>query len=289
MSLFAGAFQQGCFYGIVSVGVYLTFRILRIPDLTADGAFTLGGATSARLILAQAPVLALPLSFVAGCGAGLITTFLQIKLRVVPILAGFLTMSGLYTINLAIQGGAPNLSLLRTKNLFNLLPFLSKKESQFLWPLLFCLLVFVFFTLFLHTEKGLEIRAAGTNPKMAQAQGINVARAKILSLMLANGTIALAGSLASQYQGYTDINTGSGSLLVGLAGVILGEAIFPTSRLGWKLASIMAGAILYQLLLAVVVRYSFLPAYTFKLVAAALIACTIGMSQIKKSPQNDEL
>lgn len=289
MSLFAGAFQQGCFYGIVSVGVYLTFRILRIPDLTADGAFTLGGATSARLILAQVPVLALPFSFVAGCGAGLITAFLQIKLRVAPILAGFLTMSGLYTINLAIQGGAPNLSLLRTKNLFNLLPFLSKKESQFLWPLLFCLLVFVFFTLFLHTEKGLEIRAAGTNPKMAQAQGINVAQAKILSLMLANGTIALVGSLASQYQGYTDINTGSGSLLVGLAGVILGETLFPTSRLGWKLASIMTGAILYQLLLAVVVRYSFLPAYTFKLVAAALIACTIGMSQIKKSPQNDEL
>ena len=289
MSLFAGAFQQGCFYGIVSVGVYLTFRILRIPDLTADGAFTLGGATSARLILAQVPVLALPFSFVAGCGAGLITAFLQIKLRVAPILAGFLTMSGLYTVNLAIQGGAPNISLLRTTNLFNMIPFLSKKESQFLWPLLFYLLVFVFFTLFLHTEKGMEIRAAGTNPQMAQAQGINVAQAKILSLMLANGTIALAGSLASQYQGYTDINTGSGSLLVGLAGVILGEAIFPTSRLGWKLASIMAGAILYQLLLAVVVRYSFLPAYTFKLVAAALIACTIGMSHIKKASQNDEL
>ena len=124
---------------------------------------------------------------------------------------------------------------------------------------------------------------------MAQAQGINVAQAKILTLMLANGAIALAGGLASQYQGYTDINTGSGSLLVGLAGVILGEAIFPTSRLGWRLASIIAGAILYQLLLAVVVRYSFLPAYTFKLVAAVLIACTIGMSQIKKSPQNDEL
>lgn len=289
MSLFAGAFQQGCFYGIVSVGVYLTFRILRIPDLTADGAFTLGGSTSASLILANVPVLALPLSFVAGCGAGLITAFLQIKLRVAPILAGFLTMSSLYTVNLAIQGGAPNLSLLRTKTLFNLLPFLSKKESQFLWPLLFCLLVFVFFTLFLHTEKGLEIRAAGTNPKMAQAQGINVAQAKILTLMLANGAIALAGGLASQYQGYTDINTGSGSLLVGLAGVILGEAIFPTSRLGWRLASIVAGAILYQLLLAVVVRYSFLPAYTFKLVAAVLIACTIGISHIKKSPQNDEL
>ena len=153
MSLFAGAFQQGCFYGIVSVGVYLTFRILRIPDLTADGAFTLGGATSARLILAHAPVLSLPLSFVAGCGAGLVTAFLQIKLRVAPILAGFLTMSGLYTVNLAIQEGAPNLSLLRTKTLFNLLPFLSKKESQFLWPLLFCLLIFLFFTLFLHTEK----------------------------------------------------------------------------------------------------------------------------------------
>ena len=289
MSLFAGAFQQGCFYGIVSVGVYLTFRILRIPDLTADGAFTLGGATSARLILAHAPVLSLPLSFVAGCGAGLVTAFLQIKLRVAPILAGFLTMSGLYTVNLAIQEGAPNLSLLRTKTLFNLLPFLSKKESQFLWPLLFCLLIFLFFTLFLHTEKGMEIRAAGTNPQMAQAQGINVARAKALCLMLANGTIALAGGLASQYQGYTDINTGSGSLLVGLAGVILGETLFPTSRLRWRLASIMTGAILYQLLLAVVVRYSLLPAYTFKLVAAALIACTIGMSQIKKSPQNDEL
>ena len=246
MSLFAGAFQQGCFYGIVSVGVYLTFRVLRIPDLTVDGAFTLGGATSASLILANVPVLALPLSFVAGCGAGLVTAFLQIKLRVAPILAGFLTMSGLYTVNLAIQGGAPNLSLLRTKTLFNHLPFLSKKESQFLWPLLFCLLIFLFFTLFLHTEKGLEIRAAGTNPKMAQAQGINVAQAKILTLMLANGAIALAGGLASQYQGYTDINTGSGSLLVGLAGVILGEAIFPTSRLGWKLASIIAGAILYH-------------------------------------------
>ena len=289
MSLFAGAFQQGCFYGIVSVGVYLTFRILRIPDLTADGAFTLGGATSARLILAQVPVLALPLSFVAGCGAGLITAFLQIKLRVAPILAGFLTMSGLYTVNLAIQGGAPNISLLRTTNLFNMIPFLSKKESQCLWPLGLCLLVFLVFALFLHTEKGMEIRAAGTNPQMAQAQGINVAQAKILSLMLANGTIALAGSLASQYQGYTDINTGSGSLLVGLAGVILGETLFPTSRLRWRLASIMTGAILYQLLLAMVVRYSFLPAYTFKLVAAALIACTIGMSQIKKSPQNDEL
>ena len=287
MSLLFGAIQQGCFYGIVSIGVFLSFRILHIPDLTADGAFTLGGAISAILILEKLPLLALPASILAGCFAGLITALLQVKMRVLPILAGILTMSGLYTVNLAIQGGAPNLSLLRTKNIFNFVPFMTRNESKFFWPLLFAFVIILVLTLFLHTEKGLEIRCAGTNPRLARAQGINVGLAKTLILMISNGCIALAGGLVSQYQGYSDINSGSGSLLIGLSGLILGETLFPKDRFSFKLLAVMAGAIVYQLLIALVIRYSFFPAYAFKLLSACFIAVLIGLSKRKKGEREN--
>ena len=287
MSLLFGAIQQGCFYGIVSMGVFLSFRILRIPDLTADGAFTLGGSIGASLILAKQPLLALPASIIAGCCAGFVTAFLQVKMRVLPILAGILTMSGLYTVNLAVQGGVPNLSLLREKTIFSFFSFLSRKESKFLWPLLCCLVAVLVLTLFLHTEKGLEIRCVGTNPNMARAQGINVGLAKTLTLMLSNGCIAFAGCLASQYQGYSDINSGTGTLLIGLSGLILGETIFPKVRFSLKLLAVVVGAIIYQLVISLVIRYSIFPAYGFKLLSACLIAVLIGFSKRKNGEREN--
>ncbi|NLF35029.1 MAG: ABC transporter permease, partial [Clostridiales bacterium] len=250
--------------------------------LTADGSFALGAAVSAALTLSGHPVLALAAALAAGGLAGLVTGLLQIKAGIAPILSGILTMSGLYTVNLAIQGGAPNLSLLGHTTLFTLFPGLDKAAARSLLPPLCCGVVLLALTWFFRTRAGLYIRAAGSNESMSRAVSVDVDRAKLTALALSNGCVALSGALLAQYQGYCDVNAGAGTMVIGLAAVVLGEAALRGSGVPAGLLATAAGSLLYQLLLAAAVRYNVFPAYAFKLVSAALVGLALSLPALRR-------
>jgi len=289
LTLFWGSLQQGFIYAMLGMGVYLSFRILRVPDLTADGSFTLGVAVSAVLSLAGHPLIALPAAIAAGAAAGFVTGLLQTKCGIAPILSGILTMSGLYTVNLAVQGGAPNLSLLNAATLFNLFP-IGKTASKALFPVLCALLIFLLLVWFFRTRAGLRIRACGCNEAMARAVAVDSDRARIAALAISNGCVALSGAILAQYQGFGDVNAGVGTVVIGLASVILGEAVFGKRSVTLGLLSVVAGSVLYRLVVAAAVRYNIFPAYALKLVSAALVALALSLPAMKRrfDPRREE-
>ncbi|MCI2105333.1 MAG: ABC transporter permease [Intestinimonas sp.] len=277
MLLFIGSLQQGLIYALLAMGVYLSFRILHVPDLTADGSFTLGVAVSAILTLAGHPLLALISALAAGGLAGLVTGFLQTKAGVSPILSGILTMSGLYTVNMAVQGGAPNLSLLGSATLFSLPGFLGKELAKTVIPVLCCILLLLVLIWFFRTHWGLCIRATGSNEAMVRASSIDVDMAKMSALAISNACISLSGAVLAQYQGYGDVNAGIGTVVIGLASVIIGEAILGRRSVTVGLLSAILGAVLYRLVIAAAIRYSVFPAYALKLVSSLLVALALGL------------
>ena len=228
MTLMIGSAQLGLIYGLLALGIYISFRILNIPDLTADGSFTLGLSVSAVITVAGYPLLGILLAIVAGAAAGTVTGLLQTKLEIHPILAGILTMSSLYSINLYILGSRSNLSLIGSNSIFNQMAWLSvnKELMKTLIPLIYCFLCAVILIWFFKTHLGLCIRATGNNEDMVRASSINVNAMKIIALALSNACIGLSGAVLSQYQGYADISSGIGIMVVGLASAIIGEAIF---------------------------------------------------------------
>ena len=221
MTLVMGSLQLGLIYGMLAVGVYIAFRILGIPDLSAEGTFTFGLAVSAALTVAGHPLLGVLLGFLAGCLGGAVTGVLQTKLQIHPILAGILTMSGLYSVNLAVMGSSSNLSLVGLDTLFrmsfDLFSSMDKEIVKLLLPALFCLVLVVLLALFFKTHEGLCIRATGDNEEMVRASSINVDVIKILALSISNGCIGLSGAVLAQYQGFADISSGIGIVAVGLA------------------------------------------------------------------------
>ena len=221
MTLIIGSLQLGCIYGLLAIGVYIAFRILDIPDLSAEGTFTFGLAVSAALTAKGLPLLGIPMGFFAGCLGGAITGFFQTKLRIHPILAGILTMSGLYSVNLAIMGSSSNISLVGLDTLFRmvfaLFPGVDKEILKLVLALLFCAVTAAILAFFFKTHIGLCIRAAGDNEDMVRASSINVDTTKILALSIGNGCIGLSGALLAQYQGFADISSGIGIVAVGLA------------------------------------------------------------------------
>ncbi|MPM15853.1 hypothetical protein SDC9_62227 [bioreactor metagenome] len=266
---------------MLGMGVYISFRILSVPDLTADGSFTLGVAVSAVLTLAGHPLLALLTALAAGAMSGIVTGLLQTKCGIAPILSGILTMSGLYTVNLAVQRGAPNLSLLNAATLFNLFP-IGKTISKALFPVLCALLVFLLLAWFFHTRAGLRIRACGCNEAMVRAVAVDSDRTKIAALALSNSCVALSGAMLAQYQGFGDVNAGVGTVVIGLASVILGEAIFGKRSVTLGLFSALVGSVLYRLVVAGAIRYSIFPAYALKLVSAGLVAAALSLPSLKR-------
>lgn len=288
MNLLSGALQQGLLYSILGMGVYLSFRILRIPDLTVDGTFALGGAVSAIFVVRGYPLLALLSALIAGGMAGMVTGLIQTKIGVTPILSGVLTMSGLYTINLAIQSGAPNISLLGSQTLFDSIPGMEKELSKYVIPLLFCSTILILLIVFFHTQSGLCIRAVGSNPAMSRSMSVDEGKTKILGLSMVNGLAALSGGLVVQYQGYADVSTGSGTMLAGLAGIILGEVIFRSGSIAKGLMSAAAGSVIYQVIMALAIWYNIFPAYTFKLVSSCLIILVLGLGYRQGKGKSDE-
>ena len=285
MILVLGSLQLGLIYGLLAMGVFITFRILCVPDLTAEGSFTFGLASSAALTAMDHPVLGIFVGIVSGVFAGSITGFLQTKCRIHPVLAGILTMSGLYSINLCMMGASSNLTLINHITIFKgfqQIILLDKEISRLLLALIVVGVTAAFLILFFRMHLGLCIRATGDNEDMVRASSIDVDRVKIIALALSNGCIALSGALIAQYQGFADINSGVGILVVGLASVIIGELFVRRMTVTTGLLISILGSIIYRFVIAIATATSFLPAYSLKLVSAMIVGIAFSFPVMKE-------
>lgn len=275
LTIILKAIELGLIFSILSLGVYISFRVLNVPDLTVDGSFATGCAVCAVMTIAGHPYLGLLLAFVAGGLCGMVTAFLQTKMHMQPLLAGILTMVALYSINLRIMNGAPNISLFSTNTLFTLI------DSKLLILLIFSLVIgFILFGFF-KTNLGLMLRATGDNEVMVRSSSINVDRMKFIGMALSNGIVALSGALLAQYQNFADITSGTGMMVLGLAGIIIGEAILRKITIGFGIASAIIGACIYRLLYQFALQFG-IPATDMNLMSAILVAITISLPYLKR-------
>ncbi|WP_298651973.1 ABC transporter permease [uncultured Eubacterium sp.] len=275
-----GAVGQGLIWGIMAIGVYITFRVLDFADLTVDGTLATGGAAMVMSLMAGCNVyVALLIAFVAGCLAGLVTGILNTAFGIPPILAGILTQLALYSINLRILGKA-NQPVSGYK--YDLICSMTKLNQALIVATIFVLVIIALLYWFFGTEIGHAIRATGTNMNMARANGININSTKIIALVLSNGLVALAGGLLAQYQGYADINMGRGAIVIGLAAVIIGEVLFGKifKNFALKLLSVAIGGIIYYIVMQFVISLG-LNTDDLKLLTAAVVAVFLGIPYIK--------
>lgn len=281
MNLWISAIGQGLQYGILGIGLFLTFRILDFPDMTVEGTFPFGAATAVAAIThGVSPVNATLLAMVAGMLAGLCTGLLSTKGHMPLLIAGILTMTGLYSINLRVMGRA-NLSLLNQPNLFTS-KFLAGMPT-FLASVLIGVIVVVIVVglliIFLNTELGQGFIAAGDNRAMARSLGINPDNMQILGLVIGNGLIGLSGGLIAQNNGYADVSMGTGVIVIGLAAIIIGEVIFGNLTLNQRLVAVVLGSIIYRFVILIVLKLGF-SADDLKLVSAVVLALAIIVPQV---------
>ncbi|MFT3811781.1 MAG: ABC transporter permease [Acidovorax sp.] len=288
MSLFSllGAVEIGLIFSLVALGVYISFRLLRFPDLTVDGSFPLGGAVCAVMIAGgHSPLLATVCAMAAGAFAGFVTGWLNVKLKIMDLLASILMMIALYSVNLRVMGG-PNIPLINDPTLFNQLQPASIPDYAFRPMLLVVIVVIAKLVMdwFFLTERGLAIRATGTNARMARAQGVNTGAMVLLGMAISNALVALAGALFAQTQGGSDISMGIGTIVIGLAAVIVGEAILPSRRLVMTTLAVIVGAIVYRFFIALALNSDFigLQAQDLNLVTAVLVTIALVVPQLKR-------
>lgn len=287
MDLILSSISQGLLWSIMAIGVYLTFRILDIADLTAEGAYPMGAAICATgIVNGMNPLLATLLAFVGGMFAGLVSGLLHTKMKIPALLTGIVTLTGLYSINLKILGKA-NVALLRQQTLVTQLQKmgLSKTYAVLLIGAIFVLLVIALLTLLLNTQVGLALRSTGDNIPMSEANGINVDKMKIYGYMLSNGLIALCGALLTQNNGYADLNSGTGTIVIGLASVIIAEVILRNLRIGLRLASVVLGSVIYRLIILAILEIPGMDADLVKLFSATLLAVVLFVPELQKKLQ----
>lgn len=286
-----GAFAQGMVWGLMALGVYITYRLLDFADLTVDGSFATGGAVAVMLIRGgMNPWLALIFAFIAGMAAGLITGLLHTKLGIPGILASILTQISLYSINLNIMGCSNQAVSVDKYPLIVSLRYLSDspetKTKIFVTCILFCLAIVGILYWYFGTEQGHAIRATGCNQQMARAQGINTNFHTVIALMIGNGLVGLSGGLYAQYQGAADVNMGRGAIVIGLAAVIIGEVVFGKLCAGkhfafaYTMLSVIAGAIIYYIVMNVVLWLK-LPSDDLKLFSAIVVAIFLAIPYLK--------
>ena len=288
MSLFSllGAIEIGLIFALVALGVYISFRLLRFPDLTVDGSFPLGGAVCAVMIVADFnPWIATLGATLAGAAAGLVTGWLNVKLKIMDLLASILMMTALYSINLRVMNG-PNVPLIAEPTLFTQLQPDSMADYV-LRPLVLLVIVVLAKLLldwFFATERGLAIRATGSNARMARAQGINTGAMVLLGMAISNALVGLAGALFVQTQGGADISMGIGTIVIGLAAVIVGESILPSRRIIWATLAVVLGAIVYRFFIAAALNSDFigLKAQDLNLITAVLVTLALVLPQLKR-------
>lgn len=277
MEILVQILEQGLVWGLVAVGVYLTFRVVNVPDLTVDGTLTLGAATAARLLIAGVnPLLATGAGALAGAVGGLATGLLHTRGKVQPLLAGILTMTALYSINLRVMGRA-NIALMRVKTLI-------PAEGAYSKLLLFAAVgigVVVLVSLFLKTDLGLALRATGDNEQMVRTFAISSENMKVMGLVLGNALVGLGGALVAQYGGFADAQMGVGTVVVGLASVIIGEVVFGSKGVVRATAAALLGSVLYRGIVALALRAGFM-ASDLKLVTALLVVLALATPRLKR-------
>ena len=272
-----GACAQGIIWGIMAVGVYLTFKVLDLADLTVDGSFGTGGAVLVVCTIAGMNIwLAMLLAFLAGCIAGLVTGILHTKFGIPAILAGILTQLALYSVNLRIMSGRANVAL--NIDEYGILVSLRYIPKSILVGGAFALVIIGLLYWFFGTELGAGVRATGCNEAMARANGINTGFNKVLGLVLSNGIVALSGGLLAQYQGFADINMGRGAIVIGLAAVIIGDVIFGKlfKNFALRLLAAVLGGVIYYIVIQLVLQMG-LNANDLKLFSALVVALFLGV------------
>lgn len=280
ISAIPGALAQGLIWGIMAIGVYITFRVLDFADLTVDGTLATGGAVLVITMMTGMNVyVALLLSFIAGCVAGLVTGVLNTLLGIPPILAGILTQLALYSVNLRILGKS-NQALSIYK--YHVLASMTDITKAIIIVAIFVVAIIAILYWFFDTELGHSIRATGCNQNMSRANGINIKFTKIVALILSNGLVALAGGLLSQYQGFADVNMGRGAIVIGLAAVIIGEVIFGKifKNFALRLLAVAFGGIIYYIVMQFVINLG-LNTDDLKLLTAVIVAIFLGIPYIK--------
>ena len=285
MELILSSISQGILWGILSVGLFISFRILNVADMTTEGAFPLGAAVGIVLLRKGVnPFLACVISLIFGVFAGLFTGVLISYCKIPPLLSGILTMTGLISINLRIMG-QPNLNILENRTIFEMLKKLNLPENfdVIFIGILLVVAVISFIFLFFKTELGQGIIATGDNPKMAISFGISTKKMIIYGLMLSNGIVAFSGSVIAQYNKYADINSGIGTIVVAIAGIIIGEIIFSNLTFIMRLISVVCGSIIYRLLLLLVLNLKFINANDFKLISALIITIFLSVPTLKET------
>lgn len=274
LKMLPDAAAQGLIWGILAIGVFITYKLLDFSDLTVDGSICTGGAVAALLIINGVPVaIAMVAAFCAGALAGLVTAILHTRMGIPPILAGILTQLALYSINLRIMGKS---MLAVSVDKFDLLVSVRNQQSSCLVALLFVAAIIALLYWFFGTELGCAIRATGANANMSRAQGINTDLMKIVGLVLANGLVGLSGGLYTQYLGSVTVNMGRGAIVIGLAAVIIGEVLFSKifRNFSLRLAGVVIGAIIYYVVIALVIQLG-LNTDDLKLFSAAFVALAL--------------
>ncbi len=299
MGIVIGSLEQGLIYAIMALGVFISFKILNFPDLSVDGSFPMGAAISALLIINGVdPFLSLIFAFLGGALAGLVTALLNTKGKIDGLLAGILTMTALYSINLKIMGTA-NISIYRKESIFTPIHELREKlvtsfgETKLIlnlnqWLFVIALIITIIIIKkiidwFLRTDFGLAVCATGDNPKMIRSFGVNTNFTIIIGLMLSNGLVGLAGGMLAQYQGYADVQMGVGMIVIGLASVIIGYVIFGSKSIKRASFAVIIGAIIYRFVIALAIYLPFIGPTDMKLITAIIVVIALVFPQISKS------
>ena len=278
------ALELGFLYALVAMALFLSYRVLDVADLTTDGCFVLGAAVSVTITAAGHPVLAIPAAMAAGACAGFVTAFLQTRLGVPSILAGIVTNTGLYTINLMAMGWKSNRSLLGVDTLFTLLrdTGFGGDWYELILAAAVTILAGVLLWLFLGTRLGLSIRATGDNPDMVRASSLSPAFSITVGLCISNALTALSGAMVGQYQKTVDINSGTGIVVIGLACLIIGETVLGRRSVGRGIAAVMVGSVIYRFIYAIVFYTKVVPVDCLKLLTAVVVALAIAAPTIRK-------
>ncbi len=286
MSIFAGAFEQGLLWSIMVLGVYVTFRVLDYADLTVDGSFALGAAVAARLVFeGYDPWLGTIVALAAGAVAGVITGILHTQFKIAPLLSGILSMIALYSVNLRVMGKA-NISLLRMETIISRLTGLGVPGE---WAVLViglasASIVILLLWLFLNTEIGFAMRATGDNQQMIRSLGVNTNVMKMAGLGISNALVAFSGALVAQYQNFADVGMGIGTIVVGLASIIIGEVLFGNKTMVRTLIAVVLGSIVYRMVIAIVLQLG-LPPTDLRLFTALIVALALASPVLKDKLQ----
>ena len=290
MTLILSAGELGLLYTLLTLGLFISYRILDIPDLTVDGSFTLGAAVAVIMTVAGHPILAILGAACAGILAGIVTATLQTKLKVQPILAGILTMTALYSVNIMVMGDKSNVSLLGVETTFSKAKtFIGGNYSGLMLGSMVVLVTCIILGVFLHTKLGLSIRATGDNEDMVRSSSINVDQMKIIGLAIANGLVAVSGALIAQKQSFADVSMGTGMVVIGIASLIIGEVlvdIFVKQRsIRSNIFAAVLGSVIYRLIISAALSVN-ISATSMKLVSAIIVVAAISYPVVKLSISN---